>query len=379
MYITFWRTYHVTIEFLLTLEGVTDIVVHKKLPGGKIKEFYEASGGSWGGSSVDEEYLQLLTSIYGEQVFHQFQMDYTHEYLDMMREFRNKRTIFTPDIHKDLNIGIDLPTDLNKYFVKHYGFTPQDAVENASFPLKGQIQVSGDTLLVSSNLIKDMFKSVTDNIVNHLSNLMANLTDNPTLMILVGEFSLSQMVQTAINDRFKTIERTVIIPLYPEFSVVKGAAIFGHALDIVTHRVVRYNYGGKKVVPFDSKLHSENYKFYKDNKPYVNVFEKFISIGALVKNDYEIAINRTLIEINIQDTCVLTAFYASNDVQYVEESGSNRLCFGIDFNSGNTNTFFGTCTLVNVTSRFGRTELDWRMHVDCTTMSTSFPAYLNLI
>ena len=242
--------------FFLTLDGTTDIVVHEKVTGGKIKEVHEANGGPWGGASVDEEYLQLLTSIYGEHVLRQFRLDYTHEYLDMMREFQNTRTIFTPDIHKDWNARI--PTDLEKYFVEHYDFSLQDFVQNASFPLKGQIRVNGDKFSLSNHVMKDMFISVTDNIVNHLSKLISNLTENPTFVVLVGEFSLSQMIQKAFKDRFKAINRTVIIPLYPELSVVKGAAIFGYVLDIVTHRVVRYNYGVGKVVPFDSNLHSEN-------------------------------------------------------------------------------------------------------------------------
>lgn len=46
--------------------GTVDITAHQILPSGSVKELHAATGGAWGGTKVDENFVNLLIEILGE-------------------------------------------------------------------------------------------------------------------------------------------------------------------------------------------------------------------------------------------------------------------------------------------------------------------------
>ena len=46
--------------YIFNTGGTIDITVHEVLKGGFLKEIYEANGGDWGGTNVDEAFEDLL-------------------------------------------------------------------------------------------------------------------------------------------------------------------------------------------------------------------------------------------------------------------------------------------------------------------------------
>ena len=51
--------------FKLFSGGTADITVHEKLKDGNLREVHRACGGPWGGTAVDKNFVELLSSIVG--------------------------------------------------------------------------------------------------------------------------------------------------------------------------------------------------------------------------------------------------------------------------------------------------------------------------
>ena len=130
-----------------------------------------------------------------------------------------------------------------------------------------------------------------------------------------------------MKEKRETKERRVIIPNEAGLAVVKGAAIFGHTLNNVTDRVVRYDYGIKKRTTFDpTKNPEKNTK--KINKygsaKARKTFKKFIKRNTSVKEG-------TVLKDKghkdpFSDHVFLEVYAASRDVLFVDGEGCIELC-----------------------------------------------------
>ena len=109
----------------------------KKLTRGRIKEIYQASGGPWGGTAVDERYRQLLIRILGGPTIRQFQTEHTYDYMDMMREFEVAKRNMRLDGRTSFNTRI--PASLNSCCSEQNdGDKLQDILQATNSPFKGQ-------------------------------------------------------------------------------------------------------------------------------------------------------------------------------------------------------------------------------------------------
>ncbi|CAC5408536.1 unnamed protein product [Mytilus coruscus] len=67
--------------------GTVDITVHEKLAGGCLTEISRATGGDCDGTSVDVEFIQLLTKIFGAPLIHAMKREQPETFHDLIREF----------------------------------------------------------------------------------------------------------------------------------------------------------------------------------------------------------------------------------------------------------------------------------------------------
>lgn len=74
----------------MKLGGTVDITVHEKMAGGFLKEISRATGGDCGGTSVDVEFIQLLTKIFGTPLIHSMKREQPEAFLDLIRESGKK-------------------------------------------------------------------------------------------------------------------------------------------------------------------------------------------------------------------------------------------------------------------------------------------------
>ena len=255
------------------------------------------------------------------------------------------------------------------------GETIQEILQGENFPYKGQIKIIGDKLSIKSDIMKAIFQTVTREIVDHISNVFTDSkAKGCSLMLLVGGFSESEIVQNAIRQKFEKEERKIIVPAEAGLSVVKGAAIAGHALNIVTNRVVRYNYGiaGRKI--FDATKHPEKYKvvdganvYAKDNFVVLMKMNTSVEEGTVIEDKW--CFN------SFNTNSGVSVYAASKDVKFVDENGCKLLCEIIIW-SNELKEYLGKLLNITINFIFGRTEL--AITVDITETGTRFTASVEI-
>ncbi|WAR11763.1 HS12B-like protein [Mya arenaria] len=77
--------------------GTADISVHERNTNGTLKDIYKASGGPWGGTCVDRNFISWLTIFFGETTLSRFREEDMEDYFGLLREFETKKRTITPD------------------------------------------------------------------------------------------------------------------------------------------------------------------------------------------------------------------------------------------------------------------------------------------
>ena len=126
-----------------------------------------------------------------------------------MRDFEVAKRNFQPAT----SFTTRIPKSLDECSNQNNGETIEEIVHSTSFPYKGAIKVIGDRLMIESAVLKTLFSFVTEQIVCHISDILSDpKVADCSLMLLVGGFSESPIVQKIMRGRFQTEERRVIIP-----------------------------------------------------------------------------------------------------------------------------------------------------------------------
>ncbi|CAG2224635.1 unnamed protein product [Mytilus edulis] len=71
--------------------GTADITVHQRYGDGSLKEVVPASGGPWGGKSIDEAFHSFLKRICGPKVMEELRKTELEDFIDLFREFETKK------------------------------------------------------------------------------------------------------------------------------------------------------------------------------------------------------------------------------------------------------------------------------------------------
>eukprot|EP01083_Nonionella_stella_P292003 993395_1 len=74
--------------------GTVDVVCHVVVAGDSIEEVHYPTGHKWGGSNVDDEYINLLMDIFGEQWIIDFKKESPNVYLEIIDNFQSAKCKF---------------------------------------------------------------------------------------------------------------------------------------------------------------------------------------------------------------------------------------------------------------------------------------------
>ncbi|WAR08521.1 HS12B-like protein [Mya arenaria] len=255
--------------------GTADITVHEKQRDKSLKEIAPPSGGPWGGTEVDNSFLEFLASVVSDEVMDTFKEHQMADYLDILREFETKkRSIETTSSRKIL---IKIPASLKEIFEEH-GKTMASVKE-----LFGdKVDWKGDKMRIDAEIIKNMFSMPVQKLVYHVRSILASRQmRNVRSIILVGGFAESPYVQDTIKESFG--EKTIVIPQDCGLVVLKGAVVFGHKPSSISSRIARYTYGLELAVPFDKSIHPEEYRLeHKDGDFCDFGFWKAVVVGTSI-------------------------------------------------------------------------------------------------
>ena len=207
------------INLSLLTGGTIDIVAHKVRKDGKIRELFRATGGAWGGTMIDLQFVTLLNKIFGEEFITAFQQEFPKDYVELLQDFEIKKR------GECDSVRVSLPYNFCNF--KHDGRSVQDCIRQYASVNDSQVKFSSGKLVLSSDVVESLFKDSLHQINDHIEHLLLRpkLRDL-NYIFLVGGFAESARLQTSIKTAFGD-RVTVLIPEEASLSVVKGAVAFG--------------------------------------------------------------------------------------------------------------------------------------------------------
>ncbi|CAG2199385.1 unnamed protein product [Mytilus edulis] len=206
--------------------GTADMTVHEKKENEKLKELCQATGDACGGTSIDNEFFQLM-------------------------RIRNYKRTINPNKSGKVNFTIPFVA-IDTLCEKNFGEDFKSTVSSCS--MSDKISLRHDKMRAEADVLKGLFSKSMDDIVGHISKLIKQC-EGISMLLLVGGFSESEMIQHAIQKEFPDIR--IIIPEDAGLSVLKGAVLFGHKPDYISSRVTRYTYGIGTRLDFNRNIHDQ--------------------------------------------------------------------------------------------------------------------------
>ncbi|WAR12253.1 HS12A-like protein [Mya arenaria] len=354
-----------------TSGGTADITVHEKVSSGKLKEVHRASGGPWGGTFVDSEFITLLSNIVGGPVFAAFMKQQRYDYLELMREFESvKRNV---GLNSTDAVKMKIPVSLSETCEK---VVHKDFKELVKIARKDKhITFVGDKAKFDANLMKGLFKKATDKIVHHIKNILTKEVcgRRVSLILMVGGFSESAYIQDVVKSEFHDKGgKKVLIPKDAGISVVQGAVVYGRQPGNITSRVLRYSYGVAVSPEFVQGQHEPSrLQTIAGVDRCSDVFSKFMDIGTNVNCGFQK--HEGYKTIDPHATCCTFKIYTADDSNstpaYTDESGCRFLgSLDVKYPQGNE------IRDISVDYIFGDTEL----HIKATDVKSKTPCEAKL-
>ncbi|WAR26420.1 HS12A-like protein [Mya arenaria] len=266
--------------------GTADISIHKKSQGGTLKEIHQPTGGPWGGTYVDANYLKFLEHIFGEKAITALKTEEMADFFDVIREFETKKVTFSKQTKGKFTFKISATT--RKLCEKFTGQNLEQRICSLGYG-DSVIVKGGDKLRVEPDIVRTWFDGTIYNLIGHVRSLLRE----PALrgvqtIVLVGGFGESTYVQERL--RAEIPDKRMIFPPEAGLAVLKGAVRFGHNPAIIASRVMKYTYGVHVNMLYDEKIHSEDKKYLsKDGSWRVhNCFFVYVRVNEEIPVDHQI-------------------------------------------------------------------------------------------
>ncbi|XP_052821671.1 heat shock 70 kDa protein 12A isoform X2 [Octopus bimaculoides] len=302
--------------------GTVDITVHELESSGLLRELYKATGGAFGGTGIDMEFVHLLCNLFGKRFIDQFRSERPVGWMDMMIAFESRKRSASP--YKSSPLNISLPFSFIDYYKKVKKSTVENAIKKYNNP---NIRWSTQGMLrLSTEEMQRLFKPT----LTRISEAIGNILNNPDArdlkyLFLVGGFAESHMLQHFIRREFGDILK-VIIPQGVGMSILKGAVLYGQNPSVISVRRSRLTYGVGVLNRYDEKKHPKEKLFSKDGMDWCSdVFDKFVVINQPLKAGETVI--RSYTPAKIDQKLSIINIYASDDedVKFITDA-SVRKC-----------------------------------------------------
>jgi len=288
--------------------GTCDVACHEIVEEFKVKEIIPPSGGAWGSTYIDDEFIRLLKTIFTDNWIEEFKQSDPSSYCELMENFRKaKQTFFKENMQKQSH-NVELPLDFltfleNKIANENNDKTLVSMVEQTQFLNKaGLITVMDEVLIVDSVIWKQLlFDVVVNPTIAHVKKLLDDdklMKGRCNFMCLVGGLSESLYFQSRMREVFgekSFYKLPIIVPKRPILSVVDGAARFGAIRNYIVERKLKKTYGIStmvsvaeakrlKVPQLHMNAHTSYYASINDDQV-TDIFSTFVKRGDCVRMD----------------------------------------------------------------------------------------------
>lgn len=298
--------------------GTIDIVAHKVRKDGRIRELFRATGGAWGGTMIDTQFLNLLNKIFGEDFMNAFRNEYPKDFVELLQDFEIKKR------GECDSIRVSLPYNFCNY--RHFGRSVQECIKSFAAQAEAEIKFSSGKFVMSAAVVNELFQDSLVQINEHIASLMKRpkLRDIQ-FIFLVGGFAESSRLQRSIKDEFSSETVSVLIPEEASLAVVRGAVAFGRDPSSICQRICRFTYGVGSYLPFEEGVHRADLKVESDGMVLCkHILQVWAEAGEVIGHN-EIW-KETYTPIITNQKGIIFEFYKSSrrKVKYTDEEGVEK-------------------------------------------------------
>ena len=266
--------------------------MHEVIEDGNLRELYKASGGAWGGTTVDKAYEDMLITIFGDKVFKKFKDESIQDYIDIFRTFELKKRGISATT--EIDTVISLPATLVEVYNEETEGTVKTAVSKSG--LAGMVTPEkGNKLRIKPALMKKMFTTAVENTVDHVSKLLqVKSVSGAKTILMVGGLSESKILYDDIKSSFPKLN--VVVPVEPALSVLKGSVMFGYNPAVITERILNYTYGIGVSELFEDGIDPADMMFvdHKGERRCRDRFVKIVECDQVIKVSQEVKLCGTI-------------------------------------------------------------------------------------
>ncbi|CAB4375358.1 actin-like ATPase domain-containing protein [Rhizophagus irregularis] len=206
--------------------GTVDLSCHELLANNKIREITRPTGGSYGSSFVDKEFVGFLRRKLGSSTIELLEKEHYNVLQYIVQKFcRRVKIPFTGERTNFQPYEIDLDDySLLKDIIK--GEKEKRLLEEADW-----------SIFVEYDDIKGMFDHCITKIIHLIREQLAQLQNKRcSAIMLVGGFSESEYLQARIQKEFNKIVLNISVPSQPIIAVVKGGVQYGLRAETMENR-----------------------------------------------------------------------------------------------------------------------------------------------
>ncbi|XP_045204038.2 heat shock 70 kDa protein 12B-like [Mercenaria mercenaria] len=259
--------------------GTVDLAIHEVEEDFQVKEVSDALGGDWGGTMVDDAFELFITEIFGEEIYNTFKEEHPGDFIELMRNFENKKAIDHPG--KVFQVDIKLPSSVINLLNEKLHTTLIQQIKTSKF--SKSVTVVKNKLMLTSELFESFYE---EPIKQSIALIERTLKDKNVgklkAILMVGGFSQSKIFQNAVMSAFPKLR--VVVPKESSASIVKGAVAYGHHPMSITERILKYTYGVEVMKKFKPGVHPQSKMVETDSGKYCrNLFSKHVEKGQIVQ------------------------------------------------------------------------------------------------
>ena len=155
--------------------GTADFVVHEILKDGGFRQLYKASGGDFGGDTVNIQYMEFLESLFSASVLNNFKQSYADLHFEMMDDFEEKKRQFGK-YGDNRGTKLAIQSALLKRFENNKRTLKQVTLEPIFSPIVSFDQQS-ERLEISYKQMEKFFEKSVYGIIEHLKAIIADCKD----------------------------------------------------------------------------------------------------------------------------------------------------------------------------------------------------------
>jgi len=297
--------------------GTVDITVHEVDTDGNLIELHPPSGGDFGGTLVDAEFLKIVKTIFREDVVERFKQEHLHEYWQLMEDLEVKKKMY----NGTGKLILKNPPSLTEMFENVTGTTIDDEIKTKN--IKG-VEFKQGKIFFSEALGRSMFLKGFDKICEAIE-AVRNKVDDLNKVVMVGGFSESQFLELIMTEKFKDF---ILTSKEPGKAVLHGAVMYGNKPTTIATRICPFTYGIARMVKFKPE-HPAEKRVTIDGKDYCDdTFNIHIRKGAKVsvnhKDDakYHMYYRPTQ---NLAQTLLQVYASENTDPEFIGEEGCTRI------------------------------------------------------